>query len=91
MRQAFKLWCGDPNNLVLFPAYCVAGTNGNTVLSGKRHVEVRAVGGHAAAASATSLRHPWVCGRSLMTVPLSTSSARWGDSHVVSAVPRGAI
>ena len=90
MLQAFKLWCGDPNNLVLFPAYCVAGTNGNTVLSGKRRVEVRVMRRQEAAASAltpTSL----VCGRSLMTAPLSTSSARWGDSHAVSAVPRGAI
>jgi hypothetical protein len=30
----FKMWCGDPNNLLIIPGYCVAGTVGEKVLSG---------------------------------------------------------
>ncbi|KAI5165553.1 integrator complex subunit 11 [Nematocida sp. ERTm5] len=36
----FKKWCGDPNNMVIFPGYCVRGTIGERVLNGASQIEV---------------------------------------------------
>ena len=38
--EAFKVWAGDPANMVLVPGYCVQGTLGAKVQSGATQVEV---------------------------------------------------
>ena len=38
--EAFKVWAGDPRNMVLVPGYCVQGTLGAKVQSGAKQVEV---------------------------------------------------
>jgi integrator complex subunit 11 len=35
--DAFKAWAGDARNLVVLPSYCVPGTVGHKLLSGKAH------------------------------------------------------
>merc|ERR1719272_1760794 len=38
--EAFKVWAGDPGNMVLVPGYCVQGTLGAKVQSGAKQIEV---------------------------------------------------
>jgi integrator complex subunit 11 len=38
--ELFKRWCGNPKNAVIIPGYCVAGTVGNKILSGRKEVEI---------------------------------------------------
>lgn len=38
--HVFKKWAPDPNNMVIMPGYCVAGTVGAKVLSGQKVIEV---------------------------------------------------
>ena len=40
--QAFRQWAGTPNDLVLFPNYCIKGTLGHALLQGARQVVVAA-------------------------------------------------
>lgn len=36
----FKEWCGNENNTVIIPGYCVAGTLGNKLLSGVKQITI---------------------------------------------------
>ncbi len=36
--QVFKEWCSDEKNVLIIPGYCVAGTLGNKLLAGTRHL-----------------------------------------------------
>lgn len=38
--SVFKKWAPDPNNLVILPGYCVAGTVGSKVLAGDKVIEI---------------------------------------------------
>lgn len=38
--HVFKAWAPEPNNMVIMPGYCVAGTVGAKVLAGQKQVEV---------------------------------------------------
>ncbi len=38
--ELFKRWCGNKRNSVIIPGYCVAGTVGNKILSGRTSVEI---------------------------------------------------
>lgn len=38
--QVFCSWAPDPNNMVIMPGYCVAGTVGAKVLAGAKTIEV---------------------------------------------------
>lgn len=38
--QVFKEWCGNDKNSLVIPGYCVAGTLGNKLLSGVKHVRI---------------------------------------------------
>ena len=38
--EVFKKWCHDPNNVVILPGYCVAGTVGARVLAGQKEIEL---------------------------------------------------
>lgn len=38
--EAFKKWCGSELNMCILPGYCVVGTVGNKVLTGKKSVEI---------------------------------------------------
>ncbi len=43
--QVFKRWADTPNNLVIFPGYCLIGTIGHKVLAGETSITVRLLGG----------------------------------------------
>ena len=36
----FKNWASDPNNMVIMPGYCVAGTVGHAILNGAKNVTI---------------------------------------------------
>lgn len=38
--DVFKKWCGSPDNMVILPGYCVAGTVGARVLAGQKTIEI---------------------------------------------------
>ncbi|KAI5173004.1 integrator complex subunit 11 [Nematocida sp. LUAm3] len=38
--SVFKKWCGNPNNLIIFPGYCVKGTIGEKVLNKAKKVSL---------------------------------------------------
>lgn len=38
--QIFKKWCGNENNMVIMPGYCVSGTIGWKILNGHRKIEL---------------------------------------------------
>lgn len=38
--QIFKKWAPNPNNMVIMPGYCVAGTVGHKILNGARRLEM---------------------------------------------------
>ncbi|KAI9288513.1 beta-lactamase-like protein [Umbelopsis sp. AD052] len=38
--EVFKKWAPDPNNMVIMPGYCVAGTVGAKVLQGQKVIDV---------------------------------------------------
>lgn len=37
--QLFRKWAPDPNNMVIMPGYCVAGTVGYRILNGAKRIE----------------------------------------------------
>lgn len=37
--QLFRKWAPDPNNMIIMPGYCVAGTVGYRILNGAKRVE----------------------------------------------------
>ena len=38
--QTFKEWAGSEKNAVIIPGYCMPGTVGNKILSGKKRVNI---------------------------------------------------
>ncbi|KAJ3258297.1 Integrator complex subunit 11 [Boothiomyces macroporosus] len=36
----FTKWCHDPNNMIIMPGYCVAGTVGAKVLAGEKKIDI---------------------------------------------------
>uniref|UniRef100_A0A1I7YGF4 Integrator complex subunit 11 n=1 Tax=Steinernema glaseri TaxID=37863 RepID=A0A1I7YGF4_9BILA len=38
--KIFKKWCGNSNNMIIMPGYCVPGTVGAKVISGDKRVEI---------------------------------------------------
>ncbi|CAI5441233.1 unnamed protein product [Caenorhabditis angaria] len=38
--KVFKKWCSDPNNMIIMPGYCVAGTVGARVINGEKRIEI---------------------------------------------------
>ena len=37
--EVFKKWCGDANNCIILPGYCVTGTVGAKVLAGIKEIQ----------------------------------------------------
>ncbi|OAF68211.1 hypothetical protein A3Q56_04046, partial [Intoshia linei] len=35
----FKMWCDNPDNMIIMPGFCISGTIGNKILNGQRQFE----------------------------------------------------